>query len=249
MKKLLVLGGGTAGTMIVNKLRRRLPVSEWEITVVDRDDEHHYQPGYLFLPFGTYSPDQVVRSRHALHPRRRRPRDRRGRPRRRRGEHRCASQDGRTLRLRLPRDRHRHDAPARPDAGDARASSGAGASSTSTPSRAPRPWPRRCRSSTTAGSSSTSPRCRSSARSPRWSSPSSPTPGCASAASATASSSSTSRRCSGAFTQPVASAAPRRHARRAQDPRRARLHGRADRQRPARRWSPTTSARSPSTCW
>ncbi|WP_241668290.1 hypothetical protein [Pedococcus bigeumensis] len=46
MRRLLVLGGGTAGTMIVNKLRRRLPAREWDITVVDRDDEHRYQPGY-----------------------------------------------------------------------------------------------------------------------------------------------------------------------------------------------------------
>lgn len=52
MKRLLVLGAGTAGTMIVNKLRHRLPGDEWRITVVDRDDDHHYQPGYLFLPFG-----------------------------------------------------------------------------------------------------------------------------------------------------------------------------------------------------
>ena len=34
-KKLVVLGAGTAGTMIVNKLRRRLPREEWSITVVD----------------------------------------------------------------------------------------------------------------------------------------------------------------------------------------------------------------------
>ncbi len=65
MKKLLVLGAGTAGTMIVNRLRRRLDAHEWDITVVDQDDVHHYQPGYLFLPFGTYSPAQVTRSRHA----------------------------------------------------------------------------------------------------------------------------------------------------------------------------------------
>ncbi len=57
MRQLLVLGGGTAGTMIVNQLRRRLAPSEWTITVVDRDDDHYYQPGYLFLPFGTYTPD------------------------------------------------------------------------------------------------------------------------------------------------------------------------------------------------
>ncbi|GAA4723457.1 FAD/NAD(P)-binding oxidoreductase [Pedococcus ginsenosidimutans] len=66
MRRLLVLGGGTAGTMVVNRLRRALPQREWQITVVDRDDDHCYQPGYLFLPFGTYTPDQVVRKRHAF---------------------------------------------------------------------------------------------------------------------------------------------------------------------------------------
>jgi sulfide:quinone oxidoreductase len=68
VKRLLVLGAGTAGTMIVNKLRRRLDAAEWDITVVDRDDVHPYQPGFLFLPFGTYSPDQITRSRHATLP-------------------------------------------------------------------------------------------------------------------------------------------------------------------------------------
>lgn len=68
MKKLLVLGAGTAGTMIVNKLRRRLATDEWDIAVVDRDDIHPYQPGYLFIPFGAYSPDQITRSRHAFLP-------------------------------------------------------------------------------------------------------------------------------------------------------------------------------------
>jgi sulfide:quinone oxidoreductase len=67
-KKLLVLGAGTAGTMIVNKLSRRLDPAEWQITVVDRDDIHPYQPGYLFVPFGGYSPDQLTRSRRALLP-------------------------------------------------------------------------------------------------------------------------------------------------------------------------------------
>jgi len=67
-KRLLVLGAGTAGTMIVNKLRHRLDVGTWDITVVDRDDIHPYQPGYLFLPFGTYSPQQITRSRHKFLP-------------------------------------------------------------------------------------------------------------------------------------------------------------------------------------
>jgi sulfide:quinone oxidoreductase len=63
MRTLLILGGGTAGTMVANKLRKRLS-RDWRITVVDRDDDHHYQPGYLFVPFGEYSTDDVVRSRH-----------------------------------------------------------------------------------------------------------------------------------------------------------------------------------------
>ncbi len=68
MRNLVILGAGTAGTIIANKLRDRLDRAEWNITVVDRDDEHHYQPGYLFLPFGEYSRPQVVRSRHTFLP-------------------------------------------------------------------------------------------------------------------------------------------------------------------------------------
>ena len=63
MKKILILGGGTAGTMAANKLRKALPDSEWSVTVVDADDNHRYQPGYLFMPFGTYTPNQVTKSR------------------------------------------------------------------------------------------------------------------------------------------------------------------------------------------
>jgi sulfide:quinone oxidoreductase len=63
MKRLVILGAGTAGTMVANRMRRQLPVDDWSITAIDRDDAHRYQPGYLFLPFGTYRPGQVTRSR------------------------------------------------------------------------------------------------------------------------------------------------------------------------------------------
>jgi len=66
VRDLLILGGGTAGTMVANKLRKRLERDAWRVTVVDRDDVHPYQPGYLFLPFGGYTEQQVVRSRHAF---------------------------------------------------------------------------------------------------------------------------------------------------------------------------------------
>jgi sulfide:quinone oxidoreductase len=60
MKRLVVLGAGTAGTMAINKLRPMLPESEWRITVVEPSDVHHYQPGYLFLPFGAYTPEETI---------------------------------------------------------------------------------------------------------------------------------------------------------------------------------------------
>ncbi|WKZ82664.1 MAG: FAD/NAD(P)-binding oxidoreductase [Acidimicrobiia bacterium] len=62
MKKLVILGAGTAGTTLVNKMRRRLG-SEWEITIVDQDETHLYQPGLLFIPFGMYSKEDVVAPR------------------------------------------------------------------------------------------------------------------------------------------------------------------------------------------
>jgi sulfide:quinone oxidoreductase len=65
-KKLVVLGAGTAGTMVVNKLHRALPHTDWTITVVDRDDIHDYQPGYLFLPFRMTAPEQVRRHKRPL---------------------------------------------------------------------------------------------------------------------------------------------------------------------------------------
>jgi sulfide:quinone oxidoreductase len=67
-RRLVVLGAGTAGTMIVNKLRHRLPREDWTITVVDQDDVHPYQPGLLFLPFGLYGVEQLSRPRHDFVP-------------------------------------------------------------------------------------------------------------------------------------------------------------------------------------
>ncbi len=63
-KNLVVLGAGTAGTIVVNKLRPKLADDEWQITVVDQDDVHPYQPGYLFLPFGGYQPSDITKPRH-----------------------------------------------------------------------------------------------------------------------------------------------------------------------------------------
>jgi sulfide:quinone oxidoreductase len=61
MRKLLVLGAGTAGTMVVNKMIHHLDPNEWKITIVDQDTTHYYQPGFLFIPFGMYGRNDVVK--------------------------------------------------------------------------------------------------------------------------------------------------------------------------------------------
>ena len=63
MKRIVILGGGTGGTMTANRLRRRFDANEAEIHVVDRDDRHVYQPGLLFVPFGLAHEDEIVRPR------------------------------------------------------------------------------------------------------------------------------------------------------------------------------------------
>jgi sulfide:quinone oxidoreductase len=68
MKKLLILGAGTAGTMMANKLSRNLNKSLWEITIIDKDENHFYQPGFLFIPFGIYQPEEVVRPKREFLP-------------------------------------------------------------------------------------------------------------------------------------------------------------------------------------
>ncbi|HUW77379.1 MAG TPA: FAD/NAD(P)-binding oxidoreductase [Candidatus Nanopelagicaceae bacterium] len=68
MKKLLVLGGGTAGTIVVNKLRKKLAKDQWTITVVDQNNDHVYQPGLLLMPFGVYRPEELVKKRDHFFP-------------------------------------------------------------------------------------------------------------------------------------------------------------------------------------
>ena len=61
MKTLLILGAGTAGTIMASTLRNKLPKGDWTITLVDRAPDHYYQPGYLFMPFGIYTENDVRR--------------------------------------------------------------------------------------------------------------------------------------------------------------------------------------------
>jgi sulfide:quinone oxidoreductase len=64
MKNLVILGAGTAGTMVANQMRKKLP-KEWTTTVVDPSPVHLYQPGLLFLPFGARDEKKMQRRRAA----------------------------------------------------------------------------------------------------------------------------------------------------------------------------------------
>src|SRR5215471_17447253 len=64
MQRIVVLGGGTGGTLIANRLRRLVDQKSAEIVVIDADDEHVYQPGLLFVPFGLADPGRLTRPRH-----------------------------------------------------------------------------------------------------------------------------------------------------------------------------------------
>jgi len=61
MKHLVILGHGTGGTIIAAKMRQKLAEKDWQITVIDRDWQHHYQPGWLFIPFGIYTAADCVK--------------------------------------------------------------------------------------------------------------------------------------------------------------------------------------------
>ncbi len=61
MKKLVILGAGTGGTIMANRMRKELDRDEWDITIVDKYKNHYYQPGFLFIPFGMYKKRDVIK--------------------------------------------------------------------------------------------------------------------------------------------------------------------------------------------
>ncbi len=68
MKKIVILGAGTAGTMMLNKLRKELDKEEWELTIIDKHKTHYYQPGFLFIPFDIYNKHDVIKAKSDFFP-------------------------------------------------------------------------------------------------------------------------------------------------------------------------------------
>ncbi|MFC2137005.1 NAD(P)/FAD-dependent oxidoreductase [Bacteroidota bacterium] len=68
MKKLIIVGAGTGGTIMANKMRKSLSRDEWEITIIDKEKTHYYQPGFLFIPFGHYTKEDVIKPKNDFFP-------------------------------------------------------------------------------------------------------------------------------------------------------------------------------------
>lgn len=68
--KILVVGGGTGGTILANNLARRLAgeirARKVQITMLSASDRHMYQPGLLYVAFGQMMPDQLYRDQASL---------------------------------------------------------------------------------------------------------------------------------------------------------------------------------------
>ena len=69
MRRIVIIGSGAGGTIVANQLRGQLSEDEWEIVIIDRDEQHHYQPGYLFIPFGIYSREDILQPKKMFIPR------------------------------------------------------------------------------------------------------------------------------------------------------------------------------------
>lgn len=65
MQRILILGGGTGGTLLANLLSRSIG-SLATISVVSAQVQHYYQPGWLYVPFGEQDPRSLSRPEREL---------------------------------------------------------------------------------------------------------------------------------------------------------------------------------------
>ena len=68
--KILIVGGGTGGTILANSLSRRLGreirAGKIELTLLSASDRHMYQPGLLYVAFGQMTADELYRDEASL---------------------------------------------------------------------------------------------------------------------------------------------------------------------------------------
>ncbi|MGB9631431.1 MAG: FAD-dependent oxidoreductase, partial [Candidatus Methanodesulfokora sp.] len=69
-KNVLIVGGGTGGTIAANllsyKLREEIRRGEVRIQLIEQSKRHFYQPAYLLIPFGLSEVSEAVKSEREL---------------------------------------------------------------------------------------------------------------------------------------------------------------------------------------
>jgi sulfide:quinone oxidoreductase len=68
MKRLLILGAGTGGSIMANKMQKKFRGQEWRITIIEKELNHFYQPGFLFIPFGYYKRKDILKPSQKFFP-------------------------------------------------------------------------------------------------------------------------------------------------------------------------------------
>lgn len=68
--RILIVGGGLAGTIVANglcrKLGQQLSKGELVVTVIGNTDKHLYQPGLLYVPFGRIRESELFRDQRKV---------------------------------------------------------------------------------------------------------------------------------------------------------------------------------------
>lgn len=62
MKRIVIVGAGSAGVMAANRMRREFSRDGAEITIIERSDRHIYQPGFVTLLFDLDKPENLIRA-------------------------------------------------------------------------------------------------------------------------------------------------------------------------------------------
>lgn len=64
--KIVIVGGGAAGITMAAYLSDKLRHDD--ITIIEPNEIHHYQPGYTFIASGTFTPDEILKPTDKLIP-------------------------------------------------------------------------------------------------------------------------------------------------------------------------------------
>lgn len=65
-KRVVILGGGVGGTIVANRLAKKVRAPDADITVIDSTGKHVYQPGFVYTAFDNQGAERLVRNERKL---------------------------------------------------------------------------------------------------------------------------------------------------------------------------------------